>query len=237
MTEGARARARREITAEIKQEARRQLAASGPDALSLRAVAREMGLVSSALYRYFPSRDDLLTALIIDAYDDLGAAAEAALAATTRQQPATRWREVCRSARTWALAHPQEYALVYGSPVPGYSAPEDTVAPAARVGLALVEVARDAHERGVLSLPDARPPAPVQADADALLAALDAAGAGLPAAAVPGLAAAWAQLFGLISFELFGQFRRVVEARTEFFDLAVDRLAAQVGLASDREPG
>src|SRR5215472_7081460 len=76
----ARERARAELTREIKQEARRQLAAHGAQGLSLRAVARELGMVSSALYRYFPSRDELLTALIIDAYDALGEAAEAASA-------------------------------------------------------------------------------------------------------------------------------------------------------------
>src|ERR1700743_2937636 len=76
----ARERARAELTREIKEEARRQLAATGADGLSLRAVAKELGMVSSALYRYYPSRDDLLTALIIDAYNALGAAAEQATA-------------------------------------------------------------------------------------------------------------------------------------------------------------
>jgi len=83
----ARERARAELTREIKQEARRQLAAHGAHGLSLRAVARELGMVSSALYRYFPSRDELLTALIIDAYDALG---DAAAAADAGQPPATR---------------------------------------------------------------------------------------------------------------------------------------------------
>ena len=76
----ARERARAELTREIKEGARRQLAATGADGISLRAVARELGMVSSALYRYFPSRDDLLTALIIDAYDAIGEAAEQAIA-------------------------------------------------------------------------------------------------------------------------------------------------------------
>ncbi len=80
----ARERARAELTLEIKEEARRQLAATGADGLSLRAVAKELGMVSSALYRYYPSRDDLLTALIIDAYNALGAAAEHALAGPSR---------------------------------------------------------------------------------------------------------------------------------------------------------
>src|SRR3954454_1962832 len=119
---GARARARIEITAAIKDEARRQLAAGGAAALSLRAVARELGLVSSALYRYFPSRDDLLTALIIDAYDSLGAAAEAAAVANGTAGPRSGWRAVCHAIRDWARQNPHEYALIYGSPVPGYQA-------------------------------------------------------------------------------------------------------------------
>src|SRR5947208_8086352 len=110
-TRGARARARIEVTAAIKDEARRQLAAEGAARLSLRAVARELGMVSSALYRYFPSRDDLLTALIIDAYDAIGAAAEKALARAEDEPPPERWIAVCRAVGEWAVAHPHEYAL------------------------------------------------------------------------------------------------------------------------------
>src|SRR3954466_2411468 len=93
------------------EAARRQLAEVGAAALSLRAVARELGMASSALYRYFPSRDDLLTRLIVDGYDALGAAAESAddPAATPRE----RWLAVCRAVRAWARAHPHEYALLY----------------------------------------------------------------------------------------------------------------------------
>src|SRR4051812_40311512 len=132
--QGARARARIEVTAAIKDEARKQLAEDGATKLSLRAVARELGMVSSALYRYFPSRDDLLTALIVDAYDAVGEAAEHALAKQRKAaSPAARWIAVCRAVRAWALAHPHEYALIYGSPVPGYTAPEATIGPAARV--------------------------------------------------------------------------------------------------------
>ncbi len=83
----ARQRARAELTREIKEGARRQLAATGADGISLRAVARELGMVSSAVYRYFPSRDDLLTALIIDAYDAVGEAAEQAIADQSPMRP------------------------------------------------------------------------------------------------------------------------------------------------------
>ncbi|WP_328911877.1 MULTISPECIES: TetR/AcrR family transcriptional regulator [unclassified Streptomyces] len=232
---GARERARIEVTAAIKEEARRQLAAEGAAKLSLRAVARELGMVSSALYRYFPSRDDLLTALIIDAYDAIGSAAEQALAAHEDAAPVDRWTAVCRAARDWAVAHPHEYALIYGSPVPGYSAPQDTVGPASRVGLALVAVARDAQRAGLLGPPQGRPLSrPVRADAGRLAAEL---APDLPIAAIAALVAAWAQVFGIVSFEVFGQFNHVVEARAEFFDQAAAALAVQIGLAPpDRIP-
>src|ERR1700733_1188918 len=94
-----RERARTELTREIKEEARRQLADAGADGLSLRAVARELGMVSSALYRYYPSRDELLTALIIDAYDAIGEAAERAAAAPAAGRG--RWIAACHAIRDW----------------------------------------------------------------------------------------------------------------------------------------
>jgi len=229
---GARERARAEVTAAIKEEARRQLADQGAAKLSLRAVARELGMVSSALYRYYPSRDELLTALIVDAYDAIGAAAEGALAATRGDDgPVARWTAVCRAARGWALSHPHEYALIYGSPVPGYSAPQATVVPASRVALALIAVARDAHATGALRVPEeAELPEGVRADVTTLAETLGTLGTELPAAALAALAAAWAQLFGLISFELFGQFQGVVEAREEFFTHTAAALGRQAGL-------
>ena len=125
---------------EIKAVARRHLAEQGAAALSLRAVAREVGMVSSAVYRYFPSRDDLLTALIVDAYDAVGdrrRGTRAGRARTAGVEAAVDGASPTPSA-AWALAHPHEYALVYGSPVPGYAAPTDTIDPAARVALVLL---------------------------------------------------------------------------------------------------
>ncbi|MEU6660251.1 TetR/AcrR family transcriptional regulator [Streptomyces sp. NPDC046821] len=226
---GARARAREEVTAAIKDEARRQLAAEGAAKLSLRAVARELGMVSSALYRYFPSRDDLLTALIIDAYDSIGEAAEQADEALRgkggRITPARRWVTVSEAVRAWALAQPHEYALIYGSPVPGYTAPMTTVPAAARVGLLLIGIARDAYQ----GLGVAEPPLSAELRPEAERLAADLA-PDLPPAVVAALVAAWAQLFGLIGFELFGQFNRVVEDRAAFFRHAATQLAHGVGL-------
>ncbi|MFG3201211.1 TetR/AcrR family transcriptional regulator [Streptomyces sp. NPDC048192] len=224
-TEGARARARRDVTAAIKEEARRQLAKDGAAKLSLRAVARELGMVSSALYRYFPSRDDLLTALIIDAYDSLGEAAERARDAAAGADPLHRWTAVCEAVRDWALARPHEYALIYGSPVPGYAAPQTTVPAAARVGLVFIGIVRDAHEHaGLADLPLS---AELRPEAERMAADF---APGLPPETAAALVAAWAQLFGLVSFELFGQFTNVVEDRAAFFRHAAARLARQVGL-------
>ncbi|WMX48254.1 TetR/AcrR family transcriptional regulator [Streptomyces roseicoloratus] len=227
-TQGARARARIEITAAIKDEARRQLAAEGAAKLSLRAVARELGMVSSALYRYFPSRDDLLTALIIDAYDSVGAAAERAHATAETAAPGdhlAHWTATCRAVRAWAVEHPHEYALIYGSPVPGYTAPQDTVVPASRVGLVLISVARAAYgDKGI-----ALPPLPevLRAEAERLAAGV---APDLPPPLVATLVSTWAQLFGLISFEVFGQFNNIVEDRDTFFANAAERLGRESGL-------
>ncbi|MFI2781171.1 TetR/AcrR family transcriptional regulator [Streptomyces sp. ALB3] len=231
---GARERARVEVTAAIKDEARKQLAAEGAAKLSLRAVARELGMVSSALYRYFPSRDDLLTALIVDAYDAVGEAAEAARAQAGGPAGAhhARWVAVACAVRDWALAHPHEYALIYGSPVPGYTAPRDTVGPASRVGQVFIGLVRDAHLTEGLAVP----PLAAGLRPEAARMAADLA-ADLPPAVVVALVSAWAQLFGLVSFELFGQFNRVVEAREQFFRHAVGELGRSVGLLGGRSTG
>lgn len=223
----ARERARAELTLEIKDEARRQLESTSADALSLRAVARELGMVSSALYRYFPSRDDLLTALIIDAYNALGDAAEQA--AAQRSGLRERWRAGCHAVRDWARAHRHEYALLYGSPVSGYRAPQDTVTPAIRVPLLLVGVVRDAIEQGVLSPPaERRPLTPLLADQAKAVAATVAPE--LPPTVMVNALLAWTQLFGMVSFELFGQLVGSVDPSDEFFAAGVEHLADLVGL-------
>lgn len=227
--QGARARARIEVTAAIKDEARRQLAAEGAAKLSLRAVARELGMVSSALYRYFPSRDELLTALIIDAFDSLGEAAEAAYAKAAGESPARQWVVVCEGVREWALARPHEYALIYGSPVPGYTAPDTTVPAASRVGQLLIRIVRDAYQaKGV-----AQWKVPAEVLPEARRMAEDFA-PDLPPEVVAVLVGAWAQLFGLVNFEVFGQFHRVVEDREVFFRHAAGQLAHHVGLVYPR---
>ena len=139
----ARERVRLELSGEIKQVALAQLASGGASALSLRAVAREMGMASSALFRYFRNRDALLTALIIDSYSSFAQAVETAEARVHQKTIQDRWSAICHGVRNWAIAHPHEYALIFGSPIPGYAAPTGTVAPASRVPLLLGDLLVD----------------------------------------------------------------------------------------------
>ncbi len=231
-TTGLRARVRAELVQEIKHEARRQVAQAGAPALSLRAVARQLGMASSAIYRYFPSRDQLLTALIVDAYQAIGDATEAADAACERQDFVGRWRAGCHGVRHWALANPHEYALVYGSPIPGYHAPQDTIGPASRVTLVLASVVRDAAAAGALSSPFIPRCAPVLSAAAAAEAQQLEATAmqGVPVDAIIRALVAWTQLFGSVSFELYGHFVGVVENLGALFDQAVAEMCAFVGI-------
>lgn len=221
----ARERARIELARQIKDNARAQLGKSGAHSLSLRAIARDMGMVSSALYRYFPSRDDLLTALIIDAYNAVGAVAEDANAGPG---PRYRWRAVWLAVRDWATANPAEYALIYGSPVPGYRAPQDTVAPATRVPLVLIGILTDGWAAGTIRADLAEPLTPVLAGQLQRLAA--GVATELPTPVLCRAIVAWTQLFGMLSFELFGQFVGSVDPSEEFVAYAVDRMADFVGL-------
>src|SRR6516162_1323427 len=208
----ARERARAEITREILDAARGYLATDGAPALSLRAIARDLGMASSALYRYFKSRDELLTRLIIDAYDSLGAAAEASEAAIDRADLAGRFTAICHAVRTWALAHPNEYALIYGSPVPGYVAPPDTVAPASRVTTRLMWIIIDATAAGRIPAADTQAPEDpgVGTVAAALAPIRSYLPPSIPAPLVQRALMVWPGLFGVVSFELYGQLHQVV---------------------------
>jgi AcrR family transcriptional regulator len=220
-----RARVRAEMTSEIKDVARRHLATDGAN-LSLRAVARDLGMASSAVYRYFASRDELLTALIIDAYNEVGDAVAAAVEPLT--EPLDRWLAACHAMRDWALANPHQWALIYGSPVPGYQAPQDTVGPATRVLLLLGATLADAYAKGLI--PD-RPP--LTASFGRELAPLaESFQAGLPPRAVADTLACYFQLCGAVSAELFGQLNKSVDGdRRGFFDYQMRGAAAFAGLS------
>jgi AcrR family transcriptional regulator len=228
-----RARVRSEMSQEIKEVARKHLAADGAN-LSLRGVARDMGIVASALYRYFPSRDALLTALITDAYDALGVAATEAEAAVPRTDLRGRWLAVCRAVRAWALSHPAEYGLLYGSPVPGYAAPQETVEPAAKVVLLLVDIVIDGADR-LEPLPSTTIPAPVRTDLRCLIDERpgdlpEERRGDLPEERLDRVLLAWTHLFGLVNFEVFGRLDDMINARADYFTHHMTLMADQAGL-------
>jgi len=235
----ARARAREAVHASILAAARARLTAEGPTQLSLRQVARDVGLVSSAVYRYFASRDDLLTAILVLDFDELGTAVEDADAARPRTDVGGRWTAACRAIRTWAIAHPGDFALLYGSPVPGYVAPPDTIEPASRTTHVLVRVVADAWRnrhadgsawRGTPVPPPSAPGAVGSAVADAIAYVADRGFADdLPDEVVVRTLMAWTTVFGVVSFELFGQAVGSVSDPSAYFDEVTARLAWDIG--------
>jgi AcrR family transcriptional regulator len=229
----ARDRVRDEVTGEILAAARAELAREGAAALSLRSIARQLEMAPSALYRYFPSRDALLSALILGAYGSLADEAErrsGAAYGAGADAPA-RWAAVPGAMRDWALAHPHEWALIFGSPVPGYEAPPETIAPYIRLARALVRPIVEAHEHGTLH------PAPIRSGmvqplAAALEPVSDGLLPGLPAAAVAQAMQAFATLVGSISLELFGHWHNTVLAPDLLFAETVAQLSASTGVCA-----
>ena len=229
----ARALARETITADIIDEGRRQLAEHGAAGLSLRSVARELGMVSSAVYRYVANRDDLLTRLIVEAYDSLGDSVDASIASSVDQAPLDRWVLAAHAVRDWAIDRPHEYFLVFGTPVPGYAAPEATSGPGTRTPRALIGIVTEAlnakqvkRPRGLASAVMSRE---LVDDFDTLRTNLDAS-AGFTGELTLAIVTGWTQMFGLLSFELSNQTKGVVEHHRDLFDSSARLMAAQIGL-------
>jgi len=222
---------RAETETEIKQVARRQMAAEGAAALSLRAIAREMGLSAPALYRYFDSRDTLVTELIVEAYTDLALAVETAVASQLPTAHAARFRAAASAYRQWAIHHPQDYTLIYGTPIPGYEAPhERTVGPAVRVNVAIGAVLGQALQDGRLAPPPAYTslPATLQQDLDLLASQLaDPA----PSSAVVLLTIyVWSRLHGLVWGELYNHFAPHMADSGDLFEVEITAMCQQFNL-------
>ncbi|MEV6580964.1 TetR/AcrR family transcriptional regulator [Streptomyces sp. NPDC051582] len=193
-TETPRERYRQQVREEVKEKAWQQIAGSGASALSLNAIAKQMGMSGPALYRYFANRDELITELIRDAYRSLADAFIAVGDAAAGRPGLAALAQVLRS---WALEDPHRYFLVYGTPVPGYHAPQDTTAITAEMMSVLLDACTAAapgdgavafeehlagHREWAVGHPDAPP--------SALRLALGF----------------WARLHGVLSLELAGHF-------------------------------
>lgn len=224
---GRRADQRAATTAEIKNAALDQIATRGAPGLSMRALARQIEMSPAGLYRYFDGRDALLTELLADAYNDLARAVEDAIAAAG---PSPRQRLIAGAEeyRQWAVEDPNRFLLIFGTPIPGYHAPEDgpTVAAMRRVGMAFFGVAAYAFVFDAITFPSLdREPTPEEratADEVARLAP------GFPAQAIPVLIGAWARWHGLVSLEVLGQLEWLYPEPGDFFTSEVERIADEL---------
>ncbi|MCU0301993.1 MAG: TetR/AcrR family transcriptional regulator [Candidatus Nanopelagicales bacterium] len=238
-----RERARATTVAQIKRAALEQVATEGAAALSIRGVARAIGMSPAGLYRYYDGRDALLTDLLVDAYRDLAAAVAAAAGLPLAEPPGGTAADVLAAPpplddpvaallraisayRAWAVAEPNRFLLIFGTPVPGYQAPADgpTVAANRAMGRVFFTLAALAWGDGRVAAP---PPErrPTTAEETALLDQLHALAPDLPAGLVPRMLGGWALWHGLVTLEVTGQLHWIYPDTAAFYD---DRVRAWV---------
>ncbi|MFJ4187173.1 TetR/AcrR family transcriptional regulator [Kitasatospora sp. NPDC089509] len=229
---GRRERLRAETTAEIKRTALALMRSGGPDAITLRAIAREMGMTANAIYGYFATRDDLVTALIADVYTALADALDTSWAGSTDRSPAERITAWAHTFRGWALVNPEGFRLIYGDPVPGYQAPEGGAAPdaARRVCIGIAALADAAWSDGE--------PAAEEEGGDfdwddfdpGLLDKVRPAFPDLPPAGVALALRIWGHLHGLVTLEIYGHLRAQTFAPDKLFQSELGQLVRLLGL-------
>jgi AcrR family transcriptional regulator len=233
-----RDRVRAATIEEIKDTARQLLVDEGPDAVSLRAIGRAMGMTAPALYRYFGSREDLLQHVCGDMFTEIAADIHAAIgqaAQASGGDMTAKMIAACQAFRGWALAHPPEFGLLFGTPLPGLESLRD--------GPETADIVADGAEKFSLEFLTlffelwSKHPFPVPADDEidaGLLAQLvryrDALGADLPAGAVLTFLRCWVRLYGMVSLEVFGHLHFALDDASGLFDYTLTELAGLVGL-------
>jgi AcrR family transcriptional regulator len=224
------ARERSETITQIKTVARQQMAEHGTAGLSLRGIAREMGITAPAIYNYFPRLEDLITALIVDAFNSLAEAMDAAEAAARSDRPYDKIMALCLAYREWAIAHPTVFQLIYGNPIPGYRAPEELTIPLARRPfLGLFRWFIRAHQAGELAIPaeyQVVPPAMVEG----IAAWKRLSGIEMPDALLGLLMSGWARIHGAVLLELFGHLEPLVGGGGSFYRYELEAFAQRLEL-------
>jgi AcrR family transcriptional regulator len=237
-----RDRLRAATTQEIIQTARRLLVTEGPEAASLRAIAREMGMTAPALYRYFGSHEDLLHHVVGDIFTDLAGYVQDGIHAVADTAPpdlgedevmAVKLIAGCRAFRAWTLEHVPEFSMIFGSPLPGLEAMHEvTLDPTVDCGYKFGQLFLDLF--GELYR---RRPFPIPADEEivpSLRAQLvryrELVGTSLPLGALQTFLRCWVLLYGAVSLEVFGHLRFALEDPSPMFELMLADLAPLVGL-------
>jgi AcrR family transcriptional regulator len=225
-----RERLRTATVAEIKDLARRLLGSGGPPAISLRAIARDMGMTAPAIYRYFPSLDALVLELTEDLFDELREAVEAARDACTDGAPLPRLTEMARAFRRWSIANPAEFGLMFGNPIPGVAKFEESCFhpdhAGARFGAQfLAEVVRLWE-----AAPFPTPPVEMLETklAPSLLRYGAQPGPDVPIQVMYAYLSAWTRLYGLVAMEVFGHLRWAATGVEPLFEVELAAFAAQM---------
>lgn len=219
-----------DLATEIKAVAFHRLAAFGTEGLSLRAIARDLNITAPAIYNYFPRLEDLLTALIVDAYTALGDALNDARDALPENDHAGRLRASGLAYRQWAIEHPEQYNLIFGTPIPGYHAPLEATQPAAERGLqALIRILEDASRAGRIQMDES-----ILANQPTLRAQIQQwqqyTHSDVPPAIYYLAVVLWTRVHGLVSLELYHQYPTPIQDPGEIFQLELDRIQAELGL-------
>lgn len=223
-------RQRAAVRDEIKTTARAHMAQAGAASLSLRAVASTMGLSSAAIYYYYPNRDALITDLIVDAYRTLAHTLRTADVEHEQHDIAERLYAVMLAYRSWAIAAPAEFELIFGAPIPGYQAPGEVTTPEARAALQpLATLFVAAYDAGRLRLAPAAPPPPpvVASHATAWLADT---GQSMPLPVLLAMLHAWGLGHGLVALELNGQLQPIIGDAGALFEHAVRSVLHTLGV-------
>ena len=213
-----RERYRAHVRHEVKQAALRQLAESGPAAVSISAIGKQLGMSGPALYRYFASRDELLTELTIDAYHDLADALGAAAGRAADRGARARLEEVARAYRSWALAQPHRYRLLFGPPLPGYDAHAQRLVEAAHASMAVLIEVLDG-----LGDPAAPPGPPLASQLSAWTR--EHGPEAEPATALRAVLA-WSRLHGFVSLEIAGNYASMDIDPDQVFEIQLATLTA-----------
>jgi AcrR family transcriptional regulator len=234
-----RDRVRAATTQEIIQTARKLLVEEGPDAVSLRAIAREMGMTAPALYRYFDSREELLRHLVASIFTEIADHVRTAIRAAAetagpdRSQPeimAIKMIAGCREFRAWALVHVPEFSMLFGSPVPGHDVLHDdpTVECGRQFGKVFLDLFGDLYRRRPFRIPaDSEIQPALREQLDRYRAVI---GSDLPLGALQTFLRCWVLLYGTVSLEVFGHLRFALDDASPMFELMLADLAPMIGL-------
>ncbi len=230
MVPSRRERLREATLTEIKSIARQQMAEQGVATISLRAIAVQMGMAAPSLYNYFKNRDDLVTALILDTFNAQADRLEEASRSRPAQDYAGRFEAACSAYREWNLAHPTDFALILGKPIPGYELPAETLTPAARRSLAVfVELFQAAWQEGRLRLPVeyADPPTELRQQLELFCQQQEFK---LDGPVLHLVLTTWAHLLGLLVIEVYGHYQPILANPGELYRFEVQAIIERLGL-------